>query len=79
MPSLPRRTVAVLAAVLALGATACAGGDRQPIDPAEEVGPEPGATPDPPPGQNVPLPDPGDNLEEPQPDEPADFEAEDDQ
>ncbi len=79
MPTPPRRLVAVLAMVLAAAATACSGGDRQPIDPAEEVGPAEEATPDPAEGQNVPVPDPGDNLEEPEPDEPANFSDEADQ
>jgi hypothetical protein len=68
----PRLSAAALSIVLALGATACYGGDATPTDPAEEApagndlgpGPAGGGVEE---GVDPALPDPGDDLEEPTP------------
>jgi hypothetical protein len=70
-----RRVLASLTLLLALGATACSGGDAIPNEPAEGAGGD--TTTDTgtlgggddeleqPPGLNQPVPDPGGDLEEP--------------
>jgi hypothetical protein len=68
----PRQTTAALSLALALGLTACYGGDATPTDPAQEapagndLGPGPaGGGVDEPVAPDPALDDPGDDLEEP--------------
>lgn len=79
MPSHPRRLVAALVVVLAVGAPACSGGDAIPDEPAERAEPNPEETSGTAEGQNIQPQDPTDNLVEPDPGDRDDFSDEADQ